>query len=879
MLDPRAVLEEATKNSATFTRRQIQALLRRHDIVGQEAAAIVAKVFADPDTIALYGPEDGKATNRYTTRMVREQEARILDMAAQLTKAKTSKAKLERMSPIAAAYAEKMGLAPEQRAALFHAIGGGRLKCIRGVAGAGKSYTIRAIRQAYEDTGFRVIGLAPTNKVVSAMAADGFERAATLHSEKYRLEKARQGDLVWNRNTLVVIDEAGMIDTEMIEWVLLAVQESGARLVLVGDDTQLSSVQRGGMFGQFRAKFGAAELREIRRQNQDWAKAASLDLADGYVREALDAYAERGKIHFSAKLEEAKSALYAKWSEDSKSVPIEGQYVFAATNAAVDDLNDGLQAIRFKGRTDFLEYDCKRGRLRVFPGDRIQFHVTEKSLNILNGHIGTVFARSEREICVTLDSGEEIRFDPAAYDGWGLGYAGTVYKGQGATLPRAYALYDHVLSWSARSTYVALTRHREDFDLFVPRDLAQNMDRLALQMSRNDGADASHVYLTENEAAARFPKIPLVVRDVAGKQQQVDAGDSRDAEAIERYLKAASKSKFVDVFRRFVRAAQSADRYHPIHDRVSSAKAIARVRGFLPANGYPDPRCLEDLEGSRTLRADPALRPRQGEVDIRPLLQDGLSVSVEALRQARKRLRDLEAQTLKAIVRSLDAARQRAGWNDNLRYPIVIMRAFIQSWTYGWRKRLGTDIISGQAPGHYRQSLPLMGKARRAFRLAERKTPAPAIPAPEPQVSLRPARHEEVKKTPPAPALKPHEIARAEHERLLAALKRIEERIGRLDEARKTASDREQQRIAIDLAAANMRKEQIERDLLSARATTRPPAQIILPAAALQEDELIERANTSSGIGRPGSDREPEITPRGAPTRTPNSSSDKGVSR
>jgi len=38
---------------------------------------------------------------------------------------------------------------------------------------------------------------------------------------------------------------------------------SGANLILVGDDKQLSSIERGGMFGALKAVHGAAELHTV----------------------------------------------------------------------------------------------------------------------------------------------------------------------------------------------------------------------------------------------------------------------------------------------------------------------------------------------------------------------------------------------------------------------------------------------------------------------------------------------------------------------------------------------------------------------------------------------------------------------------------------
>ena len=60
----------------------------------------------------------------------------------------------------------------EQLRAFRHATASEGLALIDGQAGTGKSYTIAAIRQAYEIAGYRVVGLAPTNAVAQDMHAD-----------------------------------------------------------------------------------------------------------------------------------------------------------------------------------------------------------------------------------------------------------------------------------------------------------------------------------------------------------------------------------------------------------------------------------------------------------------------------------------------------------------------------------------------------------------------------------------------------------------------------------------------------------------------------------------------------------------------------------
>jgi nucleoside-triphosphatase THEP1 len=79
------------------------------------------------------------------------------------------------------------------------------LAVIDGQAGTGKSFTIAAVREAYEAAGYRVIGLGPTNAVAQDMSGDGFAHAATIHSELFALNNGRRS---WNGKTVVIVDEA-----------------------------------------------------------------------------------------------------------------------------------------------------------------------------------------------------------------------------------------------------------------------------------------------------------------------------------------------------------------------------------------------------------------------------------------------------------------------------------------------------------------------------------------------------------------------------------------------------------------------------------------------------------------------------------------------
>ena len=130
---------------------------------------------------------------------------------------------------------------------------------------------------------------------------------------------------------------------------------------------------------------------------------------------------------------------------------------------------------------------------------------------------------------VVKDDGAVIGFNPSAFDQWGLGYSGTGYKGQGKTQPRTAAVYDNPFAWDARAAYVIGTRHRDDYRLFVPRDLAPDLDALAEQiLRRRDDRGSSLRFATAEDYQAR--------------QQQRAATASkvfRDALATSRKVRAA----------------------------------------------------------------------------------------------------------------------------------------------------------------------------------------------------------------------------------------------------------------------------------------------------------------------------------------------------
>ncbi|WP_288037338.1 hypothetical protein [Acidiphilium sp.] len=126
-------------------------------------------------------------------------------------------------------------------------------------------------------------------------------------------------------------------------------------------------------------------------------------------------------------------------------------------------------------------------------------------------------------------------------------YSGTGYKGQGKTQPRTAAVYDNPYAWDARAAYVIGTRHRDDYRLFVSRDLVPDLEALAEQILRQrDDRGSSLRFATAGELQVRQEQLATTaratLRAALGKSREVQAAKAareqrqRQQAAVEKTL-------------------------------------------------------------------------------------------------------------------------------------------------------------------------------------------------------------------------------------------------------------------------------------------------------------------------------------------------------
>lgn len=499
--DAGAVLELMTQQRATIKERDLDRSLSKQIKNRAERAVFRREILTRPDVVSLSEVKDGPVT-RYTTKSVLEAERQVLRAADGLAENKRHDVSEKRRTKILGAK-EFEGISRDQARAFRHATGPEGLAIIDGQAGTGKSYTMAAIRKAYEAHGDKVIGLAPTNVIKEDMKRNGFAHAATIHSELFAIKNDRRA---WNSRTVIMVDEAAMVDTKLMAQLTTYANAAYAKLILVGDDRQLSSIDRGGMFAVLKDRHGAAELSEVRRQSRNDDRRAAELMAEGNFHDALTRYDAKGGIKWTRTQEEAQAALVRKWAADTAADASKTRFVFAYTNDDVSKINFAIRKVR-RERGELgpdHKFTTKRGEEAYAVGDRLQIIGTDRERGLLNGHAGTITKIKGATIRLQLDgrAGQLIAFDAKEFNAFRHGYAGTIYKGQGRTLDQTY-LY-HSEHWRSAASYVALTRHRDKAEVFVARNTAPTLKELARQMARVDNRKAaSHYYQSGDDNSER----------------------------------------------------------------------------------------------------------------------------------------------------------------------------------------------------------------------------------------------------------------------------------------------------------------------------------------------------------------------------------------
>ena len=440
-----------------------EAIFRRPDMV--EAAANAAAGLMGRDAVATaierlrrnpeierLEPKKPTAESRagmahtevYSTRHNLRLEQAVKDMAAAMT-ADTGHGLPEEVvkQKVEALLDQEYPLSQEQSLAIRHAtVTGSRVAVIEGAAGSGKTTTLRPITDLHREHGYEII---PTAVAWRTAVALGDDCDARPYCVDKLLKLAAKGQIEIGANTLIVVDEAGMLSTRQAHHILQLSERHRAKVVFAGDTRQQQPVEAGPGLRLIRDVAGSVRVDRIRRQKADledvlvhvhgetpeqarfragltsqeerdsvladyeamdrkpvftpWQVAVSEALRDGEAEQAVEAWRLRNRLHLCYDEEKTIGRLVDDWARHVKAEPAASTVVLARTKAETRALSWLMREKVIGGRDDIKRAIIEVSRdldgratepLEIAVGDRLRIGATQWEKLLFNGTVVTV---------------------------------------------------------------------------------------------------------------------------------------------------------------------------------------------------------------------------------------------------------------------------------------------------------------------------------------------------------------------------------------------------------------------------------------------------------------------------------------------------------
>ena len=172
----------------------------------------------------------------------------------------------------------------------------------QGVAGAGKTYSLKLLSQLAAENGYAVSGYAPSAQAAAVLAQEANIEGSTVarlllsqQSEQGRQRSDRTS--IHQQKPLWIVDEAGLLSAKDAHALLTKATQQNARVILVGDTKQLSAVEAGNPFKSLQiAGIQTCYLEESRRQKTEALRAAVVCMAAGEAKEGLQRLETAGMV-------------------------------------------------------------------------------------------------------------------------------------------------------------------------------------------------------------------------------------------------------------------------------------------------------------------------------------------------------------------------------------------------------------------------------------------------------------------------------------------------------------------------------------------------------------------------------------------------------
>ncbi|MBU2718918.1 relaxase domain-containing protein [Acidithiobacillus ferridurans] len=150
-------------------------------------------------------------------------------------------------------------LSLDQVAAIHNTLGSGdRNTTWQGVAGAGKTTAVEVVKNAFENRGYKVLGIASGTQAVKELAS------IEVECKTYAMWAA--GGMKADDKTIFIGDETGMTGSADGARAIHTIEQNKSRGLFIGDTRQLQAVDSGSPFRIMQKECTTSTLSEIRRQ-------------------------------------------------------------------------------------------------------------------------------------------------------------------------------------------------------------------------------------------------------------------------------------------------------------------------------------------------------------------------------------------------------------------------------------------------------------------------------------------------------------------------------------------------------------------------------------------------------------------------------------
>jgi conjugative relaxase-like TrwC/TraI family protein len=526
----------------------------------------------------------------------------------------------------------------DQLTALRLVLSGHRLVVIEGAAGAGKTTLLAEVRRQLDMQGEDLLVVTPTLKAAQVVATETHATAGSaawlVHQYGWRWDKhgawtrLRPGErdpvtgrlyrgpapeAVLHDRSVLLVDEAGMVDQDNARAVLHVADQARARVVLVGDRRQLPAVGRGGVLDLARAaavQAGAAvTLGGVHRftlttigpdgdvtvPDVDYA-ALTLAMRDGRDPDAVfAALAGRNQIswydtevHRLAAM--ADTAAAERLAGRSVSVVADTLEQAAALNAAI------RARLVTAGHVDDQTTATTGAGERLGVGDVVATRRNDRHLGVANRQTWTVTAINADGGLTATDGVGERRWLPDWYvrEHVELVYTTTVYGAQGDTTTSAHILVSE--RTSAASAYVAMTRGRQNnVAHLVAADMTDARDQWAEVFTR-DRTDLgpAHAGRLARHAAADYassppaaPRLDPVVERVRLQQVLERVKTASTEQEAARFQLEMARDRLATAERREAVREYCERTLGPLRDaQIAAAAELERARALADASDH-----------------------------------------------------------------------------------------------------------------------------------------------------------------------------------------------------------------------------------------------------------------------------------------------------